>query len=107
VTVVYFQTLGDGTERLLDGRAYATYFDASNSQTFYGPGSDQAEVSAGEGFFTLLFFPQSDQSDATRVTMDFTFRRKRPAPTCRSAFAATSRCSCWAEMAPRMASRPA
>jgi hypothetical protein len=71
VTLDYFNTRPNGDEDLLSGRAYASYFDATNSQTFYGPASEQAEIENGEGFLTVLFFPQEDGSDATRLTMDF------------------------------------
>ena len=71
VTLDYFNTRPNGDEDLLSGRAYASYFDATNSQTFYGPASEQADIADGEGFLTVLFFPQEDGSDATRLTMDF------------------------------------
>lgn len=70
IVLIYFRTKANGDEELLQGRAYATYFDASNARVNLGPASEQAAIIEGEGFITTLAFP-SPGFDAGRITMDF------------------------------------
>lgn len=59
-----------GDEILLNGRAYATYFDQDNARINLGIAAEQAAIENGEGFITTLAFPQQGQ-DAGRITCDF------------------------------------
>ncbi|MBC8103568.1 MAG: hypothetical protein H7Z41_13400 [Cytophagales bacterium] len=66
VILVYFRTLADGDEELLNGPAYATYLDSSNATIQLGQGSVQIEQ--GAGFFT----PNVNLSGQDRYSLNFT-----------------------------------
>jgi hypothetical protein len=70
VVLVHFATQPDGDERLLNGRAYATYFDGTGARVNLGIQSEQTPLAEGEGFLTTLAFP-TPGFDAGRITMDF------------------------------------
>ena len=75
ITLVYVRGKANGDEDLINGTAYATYFDATNARIpSLGPASEQATIGAngsdGEGFLTTLAFP-TQGFDAGRITMDF------------------------------------
>lgn len=70
VVLVHFATQPDGDERLLNGRAYATYFDGTGARVNLGIQSEQTPLVEGEGFLTTLAFP-TPGFDAGRITMDF------------------------------------
>lgn len=69
ITLVYFRTKAGGDEDLLGGRAYATYFDGTGARINLGAASEQAQVTAGEGFLTTLEF-RTQGIDAGSATVD-------------------------------------
>nr|CAA9227506.1 hypothetical protein AVDCRST_MAG63-806 [uncultured Armatimonadetes bacterium] len=69
VTLVYYRSLPNADEQLLNGRAYATYLDADNFALDLGPSAAQTTIQDGEGFLTTLNFPA--EGDSNRYTMDF------------------------------------
>lgn len=68
VGLVYFNTKSDGDETLLNGIAYATYLDTSNSPVQLGEASK--EIVGGEGLITIL--AQTDGSSGVgRYSLNF------------------------------------
>ncbi|GAB4466386.1 MAG: hypothetical protein OHK0029_37650 [Armatimonadaceae bacterium] len=71
ITLVYYRTEPSGDEALLDGRAYATYFDATNARLNLGPQAESAVIVNGEGGLTATT-TNAAGTDATRLTLNFT-----------------------------------
>ena len=70
IVLVHYRTQNTGDETLLNGTAFATYFDSTNARINLGGAAEQTAISAGEGFITTQSF-FTPNSSATRVTMDF------------------------------------
>lgn len=70
IALVYYKTKPTGDEELLNGRAYASYFNPDNARVVLGSSSEQAQIEQGEGFLTTLNFPNQGFDDG-RLVADF------------------------------------
>jgi hypothetical protein len=70
VALVYYRTEPTGDETLLNGRAYATYFDFENARVNLGAQSETSAIIDGEGAVTPTIIV-GDGFGAGRITMDF------------------------------------